>query len=235
MTLSQTIAGTASWSGEVANTGSAARAFEIGVFYDRSAPPTCADSGSADQTLPVQVAGGQVLAVGGTFTMETPGTYTAWLFVDSGCQVAESDEINNLAGSDYSLVNRLATSAFFGEVTSAGPNVPAVATDQDEVRERIGPATAIVDPEGNGLAAGRSVAVVADEPPQTGGNVPDDELALAEQVTIIPQTTRRSHSQCAVADAGQDSDATLACAGGTTVAPAQTGLTPSENVVLLVR
>ncbi len=87
----------------VCNAGAvASSALELGLYYSRSAAPSCGDN-------PDWVASLGALAPGDCETRthtrsNTPaGSYKAWAFVDAGCAVGEGDETNNTASQGYTV------------------------------------------------------------------------------------------------------------------------------------
>ena len=220
------------------NSPCSSRTINVSVWLDRESPPACDDAVEADLTFEgVVVQAGEETTVNRSFSYQ-PGRHTAWLMVDSNCSVPESDRTNNVLSAEYSLVSRLATPAFFGEVIAVDPDTLLVAIEQGEVRVRIVPTTAVVNPEGGGLAVGQRVAVVANEAPIIGPEVPDEDMAVAEEVTVIQEAPVRSHSQCAVAERDEEGEATAACTDGLTapLSPEQAAaLEVGANVVLLVQ
>ena len=84
------------------------------------------------------------------------------------------------------------------------------------------------------LANGQRVAVLANEPPALGVDLPDEDLATALQVTVIPQETQGHHQTCVVVEQ-LGSSTRLACNNGDYLELLNSELPLGASTVLLVQ
>ncbi len=79
-------------------TASPGSSYFVVDFYIDHQPTGCGDYGQPIGVVTSPLAPGATLDFTYTHVFTTEGTHQAWAFVDSGCQVAESDDGNNIAG-----------------------------------------------------------------------------------------------------------------------------------------
>lgn len=94
---------TVSFSAEICNIGASVdQLFDLRVFFDQTSAPGCAESADEYETI-AELDAGECLQH--TFTRNnTPlGSYTAWVVVDGGCVLLETDESNNHISAEYTV------------------------------------------------------------------------------------------------------------------------------------
>jgi subtilase family serine protease len=98
---------TVTYTAVVCNVGAlAAGGFALDFYFDQATPPVAGQVGDDRRNLS-SLGAGQCATRSATQTNTTPGTYTAWAFVDVNSAVAEANELNNAGGpKGYTVVDQ---------------------------------------------------------------------------------------------------------------------------------
>jgi len=93
-----TLESTVTYEAVVCNTGTqAAPAFVASLYYDRAVAPGLGDVGQQERAIS-SLGAGECVSLIFVRQATPPGTYNSWFQADTMDEVAESDELNNVAG-----------------------------------------------------------------------------------------------------------------------------------------